>query len=262
MVIATVKPSLQIQALTVAMGKKIICHDLCIDFQPGEIWGILGPNGSGKTTLLHALAGLHKAQGKILLDRKPLKQWPIKLMAQRLGILFQEVNFTFPQTVWEYCCASRYPHLAYLKKLSPHDEHIIRQALQQMALIPYKDRLVTQLSGGEKRRLSIAALLAQKPSIYLLDEPTNHLDIQHQQRVIKHFQHLAEKFAATMLISLHDINLAQQCCEKVILLFPDGDCQYGTTQTMLTSPNLLRLYQCALSAVQHADQRYWVASVG
>lgn len=236
--------NLHAKQIAVTAGNKMICENLTLHLQPGNVWGILGPNGSGKTTLLHALAGLNPLnQGEIWLGEDKLHALSPKTIAKHLAILFQDTHFTFPQTVWDYCCAARFPHLNYFKKESDEDIEIIKDALKIMDLIELKQQYITQLSGGEKRRLAIAAILAQTPAIYLLDEPTNHLDIRHQIKALNHFRQLAETQRVSVMISLHDINLAQQFCNRMLLMFPDGSTISGSPHETLTPTNLTRLYQ-------------------
>lgn len=238
---------MNIKNATITIAHKIICQQLNLELRPGEMWGILGPNGSGKTTLLHTLAGLHAiTSGDIWLGPDKLTTLSPKKIAKQLAILFQDTHPIFPQTVWDYCLDARYPHLSYFKKMSEQDQAIVEHALQIMELLPFKQQLITRLSGGEKRRLAIAALLAQTPRIYLLDEPTNHLDIRHQLSTLRHFRDLAEKKSAIVMMTLHDMNLAQQFCNRVLLLFPDRSTIQGNTSDILTTENLTRLYQCSV----------------
>lgn len=244
---------LHTQNLQITIGKKIICRDLTLQIRAGEIWGILGQNGSGKTTLLHTLARLHPAmRGEIWVGEKKLKALSIKSLAQQIGILFQDFNDTFPQTVWEYCLAARYPHLAYFKKESAKDKDIVTQALQTMELCELIERKITQLSGGEKRRLALAAILAQTPLVYLLDEPTNHLDVRYQFHVLNQLKNMATTQTVAVMMSLHDINLAQQFCNRILLLFADGYVLQGCPEETLTQENLTRLYQFPIKRI--ADQ--------
>lgn len=245
--------------LSIAMGNKVICHHLNLTIHPGEVWGILGPNGSGKTTLLHTLAGLQTpAHGQVWLQGKPLTTLTMKSIAQTLGLLFQDFNAVFAQTVWEYCLAGRYPHLPYFQKENQHDQALVRQALQTMELDHLLQRRITQLSGGEKRRLAMAVLLAQTPQLYLLDEPTNHLDVRHQTQTLRHFCELAKSDAAVVM-ALHDINHAQQYCHRLLLMFADGSTLQGETRDVLTAENLSRLYEHPMTAIDHAQGRYWLA---
>lgn len=239
---------LKTQHLSLAIAGKNICKDLSIDIQRGDIWGLLGPNGSGKTTLLNILGGLtpYGSRGQtptseILLTDKPLKHFSRKEIAQRVGILFQESPFVFPQTVFDYCYSGRYPH----EKNPLLDEAIVLQALQDMALENFSRKNILTLSGGEKRRVAIAALLTQTPQIYLLDEPTNHLDIRYQLHVLQHFKKLAEEKSVGIMIALHDMHHAKKYCNKILMLFENGETLQGNTEAIFTKENLARLYQCA-----------------
>lgn len=249
---------LQAKQIAIHVNGKTICEDLDLTLRPGETWGILGPNGSGKTTLLHTLAGLSAiTKGEIWLGADRLNKLSSKSIAQTLGLLFQDVNAVFAQTIWEYCLAGRYPHLNYLQRESPQDKQIVLQALQTMELDHCLHKNMMQLSGGEKRRLAIATLLAQTPGIYLLDEPTNHLDVRHQMLVLNQFRNLAAMQSCAILMSLHDVNLAQQFCDRILLLFSDGSVMQGLTQEMLTEENLTRLYQHPMRVWGEGSLIYW-----
>lgn len=231
--------------LSLRINDKIICQSANLTFHPGEIWGVLGANGSGKTTLLHTLAGLHNSyQGNIQLHGQTFKKLTPKRIAQSIGLLFQDLPLLFPQTVLEYCLTSRFPHRHYFQKTTAQDQQAVLQALQQMHLEHYLHRSVLALSGGEKRRLMIAALLAQQPEIYLLDEPNNHLDRRHLTRMLQCFQQRVNTTGALVIMSLHDVHLAQQFCQRVLLLFPNGIVKVGSTQTLLTDTHLQALYEC------------------
>ncbi len=230
--------------ITIQQDKKIICRDMSLHFYPGEICGILGQNGCGKTSLLHALIGLQPVQqGNIFIDKMNLSALPKKIMAQQIGILFQDYPVFLPQTVWEYCLGSRFPHLAYFQNERQEDKRCVNESLHLMELFSYRHRSVMALSGGEKRRLAIASLLSQSPFIYLLDEPTNHLDIRHQMRVMHHFRYLAKNFSATVVMVLHDIRLARAFCDRVVLMFSAEEWMQGKKEEVLTAENLTRLYQ-------------------
>lgn len=254
---------LSTKQITVIKGDNLICENLDISIKSGERWGVLGQNGRGKTTLLHALAGLHPLEkGNIYLNKQNIKHLPFKTLAQKIGLLFQDTHHIFPQTVWEYCLSSRYAHLNYFKKETEEDKQIILQALKQMELEELIKRKITELSGGEKRRLAIACLIAQAPCFYLLDEPTNHLDIRYQLSILNYFRHLAYNKLATFILSLHDMNLAQQFCSHVLLLLPDGEIVQGPLQNIFTSENLSRLYQQPIISLSSGNRVWWTYHFG
>jgi iron complex transport system ATP-binding protein len=232
------------QNLSLKIQQQPLCSNLNFTLSAGEVWGLLGANGSGKTTLLHALAGLHPIQeGQISLMGAPLHTLSAQTIAQSVGILFQDTATPFAQSIWEYCLTGRYPHLAQSKKETEADKQHVLQALQAMELMHLKDRAVTKLSGGEKRRLAMATLLAQTPKIYLLDEPTNHLDRRYQSLVLKHCRQLAKQQANSVLMVLHDIYLARSYCDKVLLLLPQGTTLQGTAAELLTPEYLTSVYE-------------------
>lgn len=249
---------LRTQQLSIQLADKRLCADLTISINKGEVWGILGPNGCGKTTFLHTLAGLRKhTQGDLFLNEKKLTTLSLKAIARRLGILFQDFSASFSQTVAEYCLAGRYPHLNGFKKVTQQDQEIAWKALNSVALTHLMHRKIDQLSGGEKRRLAIATLLTQMPDIYLLDEPCNHLDLRHQVKILQHFSTLARRDSAAIIMTMHDINLAQQWCDKILLFYPQGHCLHGNTQDLLTKENLSRLYDHEIECIRQDGKRYW-----
>jgi iron complex transport system ATP-binding protein len=251
--------SLMLSNLTVARGSKTLCSNLSLTITPGDYWAVLGPNGSGKTTLLHTLAGqLTPAGGQIFLNGQHLSSLSARCIAKEIGILFQDSPFIFPQSVHEYCLAARFPHHSLMTAAQPlqADLALAHQALAALELTALAAKNIQHLSGGEQRRAAIAALLVQAPSFYLLDEPANHLDLHHQIQTMNLFDTLTSKHAVIM--SLHDINLAERYCNKILMLFPDGTTEHGTRQHMLNRENLSRLYQHPIDAIRNGDQTYWL----
>lgn len=239
--------SLHAERIHLFAGKRQLCTDITITLKPGDILGILGQNGSGKTTLLHTLAGLQTPRfGDIYLHEQALKRLNKKYIAQQIGILLQEITVNLPIRVRDYCDLSRYPHLSTWQTRSAVDEHIIDEALSALDLHVLQHTACQFLSGGEKRRVALAALLAQTPAIYLLDEPTNHLDMRYQMIVLRHFQTLATR-GHIIAATLHDINLAAYYCNQMLFLFPDGSHLQGLPADVMTVANLERLYQCPIT---------------
>lgn len=226
--------TLKTQQLTIAIHHKPLIENISLSFQSREVWGIIGPNGVGKTTLLHTLAGLIPPfAGTIYLNHMPLPRIPLKHLAKKRGLLLQEMDFLFPYSVLETTLLGRYPHQKHILCDSPLDVAQAKTALSKLQLESLAYRSVAELSGGEKRRTAIAVLLSQNPLIYLLDEPTNYLDIHYQMQILKLFVDLAKTQNKIIIMVLHNLQLAQLFCEKIILLEPGKPPLWGRTKEVI-----------------------------
>jgi len=241
---------LESQSVTVSIGSLCICTDLNYRLQRGECWGILGANGAGKTTLLHVLAGLKKpVRGTVRVDSRDIRSFRRKDLARRMGILFQDSEDTFPSTVMETVLTGRYPHLPFWALESEQDIAISEKALEQVSLLPMRSRQVNTLSGGERRRLSIAVLLAQAPDIWLLDEPTNHLDLRYQMILLKLIKEQVARTAGGIIMVLHDVNLVTRFCTHALLMTGPDCLLAGPVAEVITGENLEALYRHPLRRV-------------
>ena len=230
--------------LTLGFGNRTFVENLSMQFQPGQVWGIFGPNGAGKTTLLHALAGLHVANtGNVSLDEKFIHQIKPKDRAKKIGVLLQDTDFPFPSTVLDAAMIGRFPYQRHWFYDHEDDKYAVMEALRHVDLHDFIDRDVQTLSGGEKRRLSLATLLAQDPDIFLLDEPTNHLDIEQQLQLFEIIKHQAREFNKTIIMILHDLPFIKRYCEKLIVFdylkeFSFGPCSEMLAKLKQLKPNL------------------------
>jgi iron complex transport system ATP-binding protein len=237
---------LQTINLAIKNGNKQLCHNLNWHIQAGEWWCVLGNNGCGKSTLLHTLAGLHPAlKGNVLLSNQPLTTFSTHSIASYLGILLQHPEYNFNQTIFETTLAARYPHLKPWRKETRSDVIHAMNALQCMGLRNKVHSKMNQLSGGEHQRVAISSLLTQDPNIYLLDEPLTHLDLKHQLQVLNHFKQLVSDRKKSIVMVVHDINLAARFCDKALLLFDDNTYAYGNISELFQTDNLKKLYQCS-----------------
>lgn len=251
---------LSAENMTLIRADKTICEALSFQIKPGEVWGVLGNNGSGKSTLLEALAGLFPLKaGSIAISARSLATYPRIQVAKQIGLLLQTIEVHFGHTVFEYCLISRYPHLSTHRDSLKEDQEMVIAALTAMDLFEYQHRLVTQLSGGEKKRLALAALLVQTPQYYLLDEPTNHLDLYYQMHVMRYFTALAKNENKALVMVLHDINLAQQFCDQLILLYENGRALTGVACDLLTTTSLSELYGHPIKCLAANEERFWYA---
>ncbi len=238
-------PLLQTTGLTVTIGGKTVCRGLDLAISAGQRWGLLGINGVGKTTLLHTLAGLRPpAAGQVLLDGTPLDGLSRRAIARQTGVLLQDDEEVFPGTVLETVLTGRHPWLGQWQWEGEKDRRLARAALQDVGLDGLEQRQVDTLSGGERRRLALATLFTQDPKLFLLDEPTNHLDPHYQIGLLnlldQRVADAAQRRASLMI--LHEINLATRFCDHLMLLFGDGKVLCGSTDEILTTDTLSRLY--------------------
>lgn len=253
-------PSLAARGVTVSVGPRRLVTELTLDVFPGEFVVILGRNGSGKTLTLHTLAGLRPLeQGEVQLEGTPLHNQNRRRIARQLGVLTQDIEDGFATTVLEAVVIGRHPHLKLLEWESADDYRIAQTALEQVELGNLAHRSTDTLSGGEHRRVAIAALLAQQPRIYLLDEPTNHLDPHHQLAVLDLFHNLTRK-GATVIATLHDPTLAARFADRAVLLFGDGKWRAGPASEILTAEALGTLYLTPMAETVLAGRRVFTAA--
>jgi iron complex transport system ATP-binding protein len=232
--------------VTVAIGGRVLVRNLNLELRPGQFTAVLGENGAGKTTTLHTLAGLIAPRsGQVLLGGRPLASWPRRARACRLGLLPQISEDPFPATVLESALIGRHPYVGFWQWEGERDVGVVRAALAECDLKGAEPRAVATLSGGERRRLALATVLAQDPGVMLLDEPLNHLDPHHQQDVLDGLRRRADRGKA-VLATLHDATLAARYADRVLLLYGDGGWESGAVSDTLTGPRLSRLFRIAM----------------
>jgi iron complex transport system ATP-binding protein len=248
------------RSLTVRAGARELVRGLSIEFAPGEVLAVLGRNGSGKTLTLHTIAGLRApAGGEVQLDGQPLMQLRRRAVAQRLGLLPQDVEDAFVTTALESVLIGRHPHLALWQWETAQDERLALDALAAVDMRGCATRRTDTLSGGEQRRVAVAALLAQQPGIFLLDEPTNHLDPHHQLVVLGLFRELA-RAGRTVIMTLHDPTLAARFADRVLLLFGDGRWSAGPVASTLTTAALSELYLAPMIELSQDGRRVFLSA--
>jgi iron complex transport system ATP-binding protein len=210
---------------------------------PGSLTCLLGRNGTGKTLALRTLAGLRPiSRGAVTIKGRTLGSIERRELARNRALLSQSSEDPFPSTVLEAVLVGRHPHLGAWQWEAARDREIAREHLSEVELTDFEHRDLATLSGGERRRVAIAAVLAQSPDVYLLDEPTNHLDPHHQLAVMSLFRARADAGRA-VLMSLHEPGLAVRYADAALLLYGDGDWSFGPAAEMLTEANLSRLYR-------------------
>jgi len=247
------------EELTVRIGTVTVADKFNLCIRAGECWCLLGRNGAGKTTLLKTLAGLHRPDsGTLRLRGQPLQGLARREVAREIGMLFQEHQDAFPATVLETVLTGRHPHLHAWQWESAIDLDIARRALDQVGLGALESRTLNTLSGGERRRVGIATLLAQAPSVYLLDEPSNHLDLHHQIGVLDGLRRDIADAGGALVMSMHDVNLAARLADHCLALLPHGRIEQGPARQMLRTPLLEALYDQAFEQLSGSRGPVWI----
>jgi iron complex transport system ATP-binding protein len=214
----------------------------------GEIVAILGPNASGKSTLLKLIAGtLEPLSGKVLLNGFPTHSLTARTRAQRIAMVQQESQLLFPARAWEFVLQGRHPHGRALRFESATDIAVARNALAQVGAAQLSDRWMAELSGGEKQRVILARALAQQPLLLLLDEPTLHLDIAAQVDLLHGLRHLAVENRYTVVVVTHELNLAGEYADQVVLIQRGKCLRVGPPGVVYQRELLEQIFQTALS---------------
>ena len=251
---------LECRGVRVSVPGRTLVEGLDLNLTAGEFIAVLGRNGTGKTLSLLTLAGLRAPDtGEVLLSGDNIAALPRQQVARLLALLPQDTDDIFPATVLDTALVGRHPHIGRWRWESAEDIEAARQALAAVGIDDLEARDVLSLSGGERRRLAIAQVLTQAPRVYLLDEPTNHLDPQHQLDGLRVFRRAADR-GATVLASLHDVNLASRFADRCLLLFGDGRWQLGATSEVLDEAQLEALYETPMEALQWRDRKLFVAA--
>ena len=251
--------TLQVRHLTIEIGSALACNDLSLIFQSGEVWSVLGRNGVGKSTLLRTLAGLRPpTAGTILVEDEPLDRISRRKRAQIIGILFQEQDPTFPATVLETALTGRHPWLSLFEGEGEIDVMMASGALKQLDLNGMEQRELWSLSGGERRRVDLAALVLQQTQVMLLDEPVNHLDLHYQVDVMGQLVHSWQQAEGIVIMVMHDVNLAMRFSDHLLLLFGEGETQHGNAADLATEENFSRLYGHPLRCYPANGQHFFL----
>jgi iron complex transport system ATP-binding protein len=236
---------IEVKSIFFRYHKEWVLQDVSFRVEKGEFIGLIGPNGSGKTTLLKVLYRLLSPQnGEVLFELVPLKRMDRKDIAKRIGVVAQETHLLFPFSVMEIVLMGRSPYLGHLMFESEKDLEIARKAMEWTETLPFSDRPIDELSGGERKRVFIARALAQEPEVILLDEPTANLDIHHQVDFLDLILTLNRERGLTIIMASHDMNIASEFCDRLILLQEGRIYKIGTPNEVITKENIERVYGC------------------
>ncbi|GAA4483839.1 ABC transporter ATP-binding protein [Rhodococcus olei] len=237
------QPRLTAESLTVGYGDRLIIDGLDVEIPTGVITTVIGPNGCGKSTLLRSLGRLLKPRaGRVLLDGKAIAQMRTKDVARTLGMLPQAPVAPEGLTVGDLVARGRHPHQSWLRQWSSDDEGEVAKALAMTGVSDLADRPVDQLSGGQRQRAWISMALAQGTDILLLDEPTTYLDLAHSVEVLDLVDQLHSELGRTVVMVLHDLNLAIRYSDRLVVMSQGAIVSQGTPSEVITPELLLDVF--------------------
>ena len=246
--------ALALRGITVDLGGARILDDVDLEVERGEWLSIVGPNGAGKSTLLRFIAGVVDGTGQLHIDGRPASSLHRRQRAQVVALVPQAPVVPTGITVGDYVLLGRNPHIPTLGVEGPGDLAAVHDALGQLEMRAFAERVVSTLSGGERQRVLLARALAQGCPILLLDEPTTALDIGHQQQVLELVDRLRRQQGLAVVSTMHDLNLAGQYADRLLLLDSGRVVVSGAAADVLTERNLRRYYGASVRILGDGDR--------
>ena len=244
--------NLRLDKVSLGYGKRRVLHNIILEAKPREMLGIIGPNGSGKSTLIRGITGvISPSSGRVFLDGQDIASMSRNDLARLMAVVPQNPVLPDPFTAFEVVLMGRTPHLGFLRHEGERDLAIVRRAMEITKTVAFAERRIGELSGGEKQRLSIARALAQEPKIMLLDEPTAHLDINSQIETLDLVRQLCLEQGLIVVATLHDLNLAAQYCDRLIMLSNGKIYCHGVPKAVINAQAIKEVYGAEVHVYPH-----------
>ncbi len=244
---------LELSALTVRYGPRVAVDDLSHAVAPGAWLCLIGPNGAGKSTVLRAIGGLVPHEGAVLLDGSPAARLGRRGRARSVAYVPQRPVIPPDMSAGEYVLLGRTPHIGYFSVESAHDRGVAEWSLTRLDLDGFADRPLGELSGGELQRVVLARALAQQAPLLLLDEPTSALDLGHVQQVLELVDELRHEQGLTVVSAMHDLTLAGQFADELLLMRDGRTIAAGPPADVLTEPLLAAHYNARVRLLKDED---------
>jgi len=243
---------IKVESLSFQYEEVSALQKLSFVVEPYDFIGIIGPNGAGKSTLLKCLSGfLRNIQGNILLEDKPLCKYKRRELAKKIAVVAQQSYYEFDFTVEEIVQMGRYPYLGFWQNLTKSDIDETKKVLIELEIERLANRRISEISGGEQQLVMLARALNQDTDILLLDEPGAHLDIHHQISLFALLKRLNKKSGKTVIAVSHNINLAAEFCDKILLLADGKEVCFDKTANVIKEDTLSRVYQVPIKVIEN-----------
>ena len=245
---------LEARNITVNYDSRAAVNDVSLRVESGNVISIIGPNGAGKSTFLRALNGTGKTvAGEVLLDEIRIDEYARRAVAQRIAVVAQEADVRFPVTVFEFVLGGRYAsaNVTAWGWESERDIELAQQAIGETALNGFESRLMNELSGGERQRAVLARALATEAKVFLLDEPTANLDLAHQATMLRLIRSRCDTTDSAAVVVTHDVNLAAEFSDEVMLLKNGKSVGFGSPTEVLTEELLNEVFNLQVLVDPH-----------
>ena len=244
--------NLRLDKVSLGYGKRTVLTDINLEVRVGEMLGIIGPNGSGKSTLIRGITRLlSPSSGQIFIDGQDIANMKHGDLARLVAVVPQNAVLPVLFTAIEMVLIGRTPHLGLFRYEGEKDLTIVRKAMEATQTIDFANRRIGELSGGEKQRLVIARALTQEPKIILLDEPTTHLDINFQIETLDLIRKLCQEQKLIVVTALHDLNLAVQYCDRLVVLSQGKIYSQGAPETVINAQTIKAVYGAEIHVYPH-----------
>ncbi|MBR4489321.1 ABC transporter ATP-binding protein, partial [bacterium] len=235
---------IKLDSLSVGYSKVPLISDISFSVSKGEILTLIGPNGSGKSTILKSITRhLALIAGTVYIDEKNMKVLSGKEVATKLAVVLTDRVRPELMTCYDMVAAGRYPYTGSFGLLTPHDREIVENSLKKVNAWDIAEKDVTEISDGQRQRVLLARAICQEPEIIVLDEPTSFLDIRHKIELLEILSDMAKNQGITVVLSLHEIDLAERISDKIVFVKGDRISAYGTPEEVFSDDAVKNLYE-------------------
>ncbi|MBN1823141.1 MAG: ABC transporter ATP-binding protein [Endomicrobiales bacterium] len=235
---------LELESISAGYDGKTVIKDITFALEEGGFLGIIGPNGAGKTTLFRTITRtIEPRSGKVVFEGEDLAKMKRVEIAKRVSAMLPLFDIPFSYSVSEFVMMGRFPHQSRFGAHTKKDTGVVAGSLELTDTAHLAERKLRELSGGERQRVVLAQALAQEPKLLLLDEPTAYLDLGHQITILDVIRKLNREKGLSVIMVIHDLNLAGEYCDSIIMMNDGGICSRGAPREVLTYQNIEQVYK-------------------